>query len=77
MDLLCYLCLSLPYVHFCSLQPCGHLLGKGLPLGSRVCDVFWCFLSLSHKISVLGQEWCLIVSIPDICLLHYFGRNGH
>ena len=27
----------------CSLQPCGHLLGKGLPLGSLVCDVFLCF----------------------------------
>ena len=22
----------------CSLQPCGHLLRKGLPLGSFVCD---------------------------------------
>ena len=26
-----------------SLQPCGHLLAKGLPLGSPVCDVFLCF----------------------------------
>ena len=23
--------------------PCGHLLGKGWPLGSLVCDVFLCF----------------------------------
>ena len=23
----------------CSLQPCGHLLGKGWPLGSLVCNV--------------------------------------
>ena len=27
----------------CSLQPCGHLLGKGWPLGSLVCDIFLCF----------------------------------
>ena len=27
----------------CSLQPCGHLLGKGWPLGSLVCDVFLCY----------------------------------
>ena len=29
-------------VSFCSLQPCGHLLGKGWPLGSLLCDVFMC-----------------------------------
>ena len=27
----------------CSLQPCGHLLGKGWPLGSLVCYVLLCF----------------------------------
>ena len=27
----------------CFLQPCGHLLGKGWPLGCLVCDVFLCF----------------------------------
>ena len=26
-----------------SWQPCGHLLGKGYPLGSLVCVVFVCF----------------------------------
>ena len=35
------LCLS--YFLVCSLQTCGHLLGKGWPLGSLVCDVFLCF----------------------------------
>ena len=29
----------------CSLQPCGHLLGKGWPLGSLVCDFFVTFPS--------------------------------
>ena len=37
---ICVSCLSCCLV--CSLQPCGHLLGKGLPLGSFVCDVFLC-----------------------------------
>ena len=37
------LCLSLPYCNVCFLQPCGHLLGKGRPLGLLECDVFLCF----------------------------------
>ena len=46
--LLCILfviCVSffLIYCLVCSLQTCGHLLGKGWPLGSLVCDVFFCF----------------------------------
>ena len=36
------LCLSLPFCLICVLQPCGHLLGKGWPLGPPVCDVFLC-----------------------------------
>ena len=36
--------------------------------GSLVCDVFLCFLSLSHTYVV----WYLIVSIPDLYLLPYF-----
>ena len=34
---------SLSHCHFCFLKPGGHLLGKGGPLGSLVCDVFLCF----------------------------------
>ena len=44
MDHLCYFCLVFVML---SLMPCGHLLGKGWPLGSRL----WCLivkLSLSH-----------------------------
>ena len=40
------LCLSCYLV--CSLQPCGQLLGKGWSLGSLMCYVFFCILSLSH-----------------------------
>ena len=48
----------------------GHLLGKGLPHGSLVCDVFLCFCHF--------LIWCpgsgvvlQIVLIPDLCLLPY------
>ena len=37
---ICVLCVCLPACLVHSLQPFGHLLGKGLPLGSPVCDVF-------------------------------------
>ena len=36
-------CFSCFLLHVCSLQPCGHLLGKGKPLGSLVCGVYLCF----------------------------------
>ena len=49
VDLLCYFFLVFGYVfvRLCLLMPCGHLLGKGWPLGS----CFWCLivkLSFSH-----------------------------
>ena len=48
---------------------CGHLLGKGWPLGSRL----WCLLWVCHfPIGILSQVWYLIVSIPDFCTITYF-----
>ena len=47
--LLLWLCF-VSYCLFCSLQPCGHRLGKDWPLGSLICDVS-CVLSLSHMVS--------------------------
>ena len=47
VDHLCYFCLVLLCFHARLLMPCGHLLGKGWPLRSRL----WCLivtLSLSH-----------------------------
>ena len=52
-------------------QPSGHLLGKGWPLGSLVCDVFLCVFVI-FPFGVPGQVWYLIASIPDFCLLTYF-----
>ena len=39
MDHFCYFC----FVFVNSLQPCGHLLGKGRPLGSLIYDVLLWF----------------------------------
>ena len=71
VDLLCFcsvLCL-LCFVRVCYYVLCGHLLGKGWPLGSRL----WCLLWFCHfPIGILGQVWYLIVSIPDLCTITYF-----
>ena len=55
MDLLCFFCLvfAMPFVCVCLYMPCGHRVGKGCPLGSRL----WCLtvsLSLSHWYSGSG-----------------------
>ena len=56
-------------VRVCLYVLCGHLLGKGWPLGSRL----WCLLWVCNfPIGILGQVWYLIVSIPDLCTFTYF-----
>ena len=71
VDLLCFcsvLCL-LCFVRVCLYVLCGHLLGKGWPLGSRLWSLQW----VCHfPIGILGQLWYLIVSIPDLCTITYF-----
>ena len=71
VDLLCFcsvLCL-LCFVRVCLYVLCGHLLGKGWPLGSRL----WCLLWVCHfPIGIQVQVWYLIVSIPDLCTITYF-----
>ena len=64
-SVLCLLC----FVRVCLYVLCGHLLGKGWPLDSRL----WCLLWVCHfPIGILGQVWYLIVSIPDLCNLITF-----
>ena len=59
-------------VRVCLYVLCGHLLGKGWPLGSRL----WCLLWVCHfPIGILGQVWYLIVSIPDLCTITYILLN--
>ena len=60
---------SLSCFLICALQPCGHLLGKGLPLGSLVCAGV--FLCVTFPCGGLGQVWYLIVSILYLWLLNY------
>ena len=43
-DHLCFCVLCFSCFHVCSLLPCGHLLGKGWPLGS----CWWCLLYFSY-----------------------------
>ena len=66
-------CVCYVFVRVCLYVLCGHLLGKGWPLGSRL----WCLLWVCHlPIGILGQVWYLIVSIPDICTLPYLSLVG-
>ena len=66
------ICVFLSYCLVFSLQPCGHLLGKGWPLGSLVCDVFY-VLSLSHMVFWVGcGTWLFdFWSLPSSLLLQY------
>ena len=62
-------CVCYVFVRVCLYMLCGHLMGKGWPLGSRL----WCLLWVCHfPIGILGQVWYLIVSIPDLCTLTFF-----
>ena len=64
-------CVCYVFVRVCLYVFCGHMLGKGWPLGSRL----WCLLWVCHfPIGILGQVWYLVVSIPDLCTLTYFAR---
>ena len=42
MDIFSLFCFTLLLYIVCIMQPCGHLLGKGLFLGSPGCVVFVC-----------------------------------
>ena len=65
-------CVCYVFVRVCLYVLCGHLLGKGWPLGSRLWFLLWVY---HFPISILGQVWYLIVSIPDLCTLTYFHRK--
>ena len=54
-----------------SLQPCGHLLGKGQPLGSIVCDVFLCFCHFSICCPVPGLDCIDSYSLHSYLLYIY------
>ena len=60
-------CVCYVLVRVCLYVLCGHLLGKGRPLGFRL----WC-LTCHFPIGILGQVWYQIVSITYLCNLTYF-----
>ena len=71
MDHLCYFCLVLLCFHARLFDDAlWSSVGKGLTswlsFVMSKCD----FVTL--KIGILGQVWCLIVSIPDLRTLSYF-----
>ena len=82
-DPFCYLCF-VSYCFVCFLQSCGHLLGKRCPLGSLVCDVFLCFVTLTYGVfTVLGQVWynvfnCMdsFLTLTHISLASFWGDIG-
>ena len=62
-------CVWYAFLRVCLFVPCGHLLGKGWPLGSFL----WCItvsLLFSHWYPGSGVEFDL--SIPDLCTFTYF-----
>ena len=74
MDLLCFFCLvfDMPLylsVYMCLVVTCW----ERADLLALVCGVLlWvCYF----PIGILGQVWYLIVSIPDLCTLTYYGSH--
>ena len=57
-------CFCNAFLQVCLLMPCGHLLG---------CLI----VKLSLPIGILGQMWCLIVSIPDLNLTFQSTNFNH
>ena len=66
MDLLCYFCLVLSC--FCARLFINALWSPaGTGLTYRIS-----FVMSYCEVGILGQVWCLIVSIPDLCTFFYF-----
>ena len=75
MDHFCYLCFV--FVMF----SCLFIVVMWLPAVERV-DLLALLYVMLHctfvtfQCGVLGQVWCLIVSIPDLCRLSYFDSEN-
>ena len=70
MDDLCYFCLVFVILSCASFYWClGVTCWERADLLALICDVL--LLSCHFPFGILGQAWCLIVSIPDLCLLSY------
>ena len=69
-------CLSLLCCLVCSLQLCGHLLGKGWPLGSFVCVVFVTFPCVSWSASELKVRLVPLNMFKHSSILFYWLFQG-
>ena len=72
MDHLRYFCLVFVMLSCEYVDALWSLAGKGLTSWLSI------LMSSCHfPIDILGQMWCLIVSIPDLCPLSYFYWEKH
>ena len=69
MDHLCYLCLVFFMHSRLLIAALWSPAGKGLT--SWLLFVMLTCVFVTFSIGILGQVWCLIVSVADICRLSY------
>ena len=74
MDHFCYLCFV--YVVFFSSVHCSLVVTcwELADLSALLFVIFYCVF-VTFPCGAMGQVWCLIVSIPDLCLLSNFHRS--
>ena len=73
MDHLCYLCLVFVVLSRMFIATLWSSAGKGL--ASWLLFVMFNCVFITFPCDILGHVWYLIVSIPDLCRLSYFGRR--
>ena len=74
MDHLRYLCHVFVMLSRLFIAALWSSAGKGLT--SWLSFVMFDYVFVIFPCGILGQEWYLIVSIPDLCHLSYFVMNG-
>ena len=72
MDHLCYLCLVFVIHSRLFIAALWSPAGKGL--ASWLLSVIFNYVFVTFPCGILVQVWHLIVSIPDLCCLSYFGK---
>ena len=70
MDYFCYLCFVFVCFLVCSLYLVVTCWERA-DLLVLLCVMFYCVF-VTFPCGVLGQVWCLIVSIFELCILSYF-----
>ena len=73
MDHLCYLCLVFVMLSRLFIAALWSPAGKGLT--SWLSFVMFNCVFVFFPYGILGQVWCLIVLIPDLCHLSYYYIN--